>query len=93
MSEAITRTEKYKKYRAEIKSDSFYGIVSKPAVTKKVVEQKETVSPEKKIENGFVKGYVAKKRLKTFLYIFFVVAFVGLLLFLLIYFGEQFLNF
>lgn len=93
MSEAITRTEKYKKYRSEIKSDAFYGVVKKPVVQKKVVQPKPVANPEKKVENGFVKSFVAKKRLKIFLYIFFVVAFVGLLLFLLIYFGEQFLNF
>ncbi|MBP5694931.1 MAG: hypothetical protein J6X03_05815 [Bacilli bacterium] len=49
MSEAITRTEKYKKYRSEIKSDAFYGVVKKPVVQKKVVQPKPVVNPEKKV--------------------------------------------
>jgi len=93
MAEATTRTEKFKTYRAEIKTDSFYGISIKPVIRKKVVSQKTVEDSENSKEKGFVRNYVVRKRIKVFLYILFVVAIVGLLLFLLFYFGEQFLNF
>ena len=93
MAEANTRTEKFKAYRVEIKKDSYYGISSNHA-PKKVKEPKQEIeNPEKSKENGFIRNYVVKKRLKLILYILFVAAFVGLLLFLLIYFGEIFLSF
>ena len=93
MLEASTRTEKYKSYRAEIKTDEYYGISKKPAISKKAVVKQPVNEAENTQEIGFFKNYAAKSRLKTILYILFVVVVVGLLLFLLIYFGEQFLNF
>lgn len=93
MAEATTRTEKFKTYRSEIKTDSFYGITKKPLIRKKVEPKKSVEDSENSKEKGFVRNYVARKRIKVLLYILFVIAVVGLLLFLLIYFGEQFLKF